>query len=169
MPWTNPPTRVYHGCDDQSADSITTTGIDLAYCRDRTDFGRGFYTTTILHQARNWANERCRLKRKATPGIAATVLVFEPKRSTLAALHHMCFVTDHENSDYWTFVAHCRNKRGFHDPHGHVNYDVVYGPVTLWRQRLVIKDCDQVSFHTMNALQALGPVVDRIQTRSLFR
>ena len=42
-------------------------------------------------------------------------------------------------------------------PHGRVAgpYDVVYGPVSLWQQQLVIKDCDQVSFHTDNALGIL--------------
>ena len=44
--------------------------------------------------------------------------------------------------------------------HGNKNYDIVFGPVSLWRQRLVIKDCDQISFHTEAALDILpAPVI----------
>ena len=44
--------------------------------------------------------------------------------------------------------------------HGNTNYDVVFGPVTLWPQKLAIKDADQVSFHTKAALEILpAPVL----------
>ena len=33
---------------------------------------------------------------------------------------------------------------------------LVYGPVTLWPQQLVIADCDQISFHTRRAVAGLG-------------
>jgi hypothetical protein len=65
MGWSNGPLVLYHGCDDTSAQSIMTPaspnrhGIHLAYSRPLADFGRGFYTTTYLHQAKNWANVRC--------------------------------------------------------------------------------------------------------------
>jgi hypothetical protein len=36
-----------------------------------------------------------------------------------------------------------------------VEYDVIYGPVSGFQQSLVIKDCDQVSFHTLDALNVL--------------
>ena len=34
-------------------------------------------------------------------------------------------------------------------------YDLVYGPVSLFPQSLVIADADQISFHTNNALNVL--------------
>src|SRR5262245_13835671 len=47
--------RLYHGCTSHDANNIQGHGIDLALCRLDTDFGRGFYTTTVLYQARQWA------------------------------------------------------------------------------------------------------------------
>lgn len=46
---------LYHGTDDKSAREIIAHGIDLSLCSPLTDFGRGFYTTTNLEQAKNWA------------------------------------------------------------------------------------------------------------------
>ena len=40
-------------------------------------------------------------------------------------------------------------------------YDVVYGPVSLFPQFLVIADADQISFHTDAALRALSTVAIR--------
>jgi hypothetical protein len=42
---------------------------------------------------------------------------------------------------------------------GDRNYDVVFGPVSLGRQQFVIKDADQVSFHTEAALKILPPPI----------
>ena len=56
--WSPPQSRyitLYHGCTSHDATSILQYGIDLARCRHDTDFGRGFYTTTVLYQARQWA------------------------------------------------------------------------------------------------------------------
>ena len=160
MPWTNGPLVLYHGCDHISADSIMTPvlpnqhGIHLTQSRALTDFGRGFYTTTSLHQAKNWANSRCRRQIHTASSWLATVLSFRVDRNRLAALQTLCFVTESSNTDYWDLVHHCR-AGGFHLLMGHNNYDVVFGPVSLWPQRLVIKDCDQISFHTPHGLLIL--------------
>ena len=91
MPWTNGPLVLYHGCDHISADSIMTPvlpnqhGIHLTQSRALTDFGRGFYTTTSLHQAKNWANSRCRRQIHTASSWLATVLSFRVDRNRLAA------------------------------------------------------------------------------------
>jgi hypothetical protein len=157
--WNNSPVRLYHGCDDRSAAAIQAArpgfghGIDLARCRPRTDFGQGFYTTTSEHQAKQWANERIRrMSKGALPALAATVIAFDVVRDDLADQEDLVFVID--GPDFYALVNYCR--AGF-APHGRAAgiYDVVYGPVSLWQQQLVIKDCDQVSFHTDNALKIL--------------
>ena len=60
------------------------------------------------------------------------------------------------NSDYWQLVSHCRSGKD----HGRVekSYYVVYGPVSLFPQLLVIADADQISFHTEEGLSVLGNV-----------
>ena len=65
-----------------------------------------------------------------------------------------------EKAGYWHFVEYCRQGGA---PHGRTGcptplYDVVYGPVSLATQQFVIKDSDQVSFHTQKAVDKI-PVV----------
>jgi len=65
--WSNPPLTLYHGTHSHAVGA--TPGLpagsalpgfvpDLSRCRRKTDFGLGFYTTTSLPQAREWASER---------------------------------------------------------------------------------------------------------------
>jgi hypothetical protein len=160
--WTNPPLSVYHGTDNRSAGAIGVTSPaplpafipNLALCRPFTDFGQGFYTTTNLHQARQWANTRV----LGGPGLGAyaVVLRFDLDRDWLASLDTLAFVRP--TADFWSLVTDCR--QGFpphqRQPPAPLPYEVVYGPVTLWPQILVISDCVQVSFHTQNAVAGLG-------------
>lgn len=124
----------------------------------RPDFGRGFYATTFLRQAESWANSRyIRLVQKH-PGISAVVLGLTVGRDALAALESLVFMDDQK--PYYDFVAYCR---GGHAPHNRQAaasplYDVVYGPVSIALQRLVIKDGNQVSFHTAQAVRAISSV-----------
>jgi hypothetical protein len=59
--------------------------------------------------------------------------------------------------DLWDLVADCRlgitphQRRPPHRP----AFDVAYGPVTLWPQRLTIFDSDQIGFHTERAVRGL--------------
>ena len=87
----------------------------------------------------------------------SAVLRFEVDRDQLAPLLSLCFVTESTgpNSDYWGFVQHCRKEASTHLLQGHRNYDVVFGPVSVGKQRFVMKDADQVSFHTEEALKIL--------------
>jgi hypothetical protein len=159
MAWNNGPLVLYHGCDDASASNINGNGINLTLCQPLTDFGRGFYTTTSLVQAKNWANARCRaLLAKSGIRRTATVIRFDVDRNQLAALDFLGFVTENSNPDFWDLIRACRRNS---PPAQHLRarnayYDVVFGPVTLWPQTLVIKDCDQISFHTAQAIQLLA-------------
>jgi len=142
--------------------------INLARCRPFTDFGQGFYCTTSLHQAQQWANARVlRTLAPTGPTPTAVVLAFQLNRYWLASLETLAFVRPIK--DFWDLVQDCRN--GF-PPHQrstpyNVCYDVVFGPVTLWPQRLVIQDCDQISFHTQRAVRGLkSPVVHSMGTHN---
>ncbi|HKO10180.1 MAG TPA: DUF3990 domain-containing protein [Alphaproteobacteria bacterium] len=153
MPWNNGPVRLYHGCDALAARAMQTHGIDLTRCRPRTDFGRGFYTTTSEYQAKQWANQRARRNPQNAAKSVAIVIRFDVDRDGLAALQDLVFVMD--GPDFYALASYCRT--GSMPLHGRARpYDVVYGPVSLWQQRLVIKDCDQISFHTPEALDVLS-------------
>lgn len=173
--WLNQPLTLYHGTDSGSlpswpvaVGSTLTFSVNLSRCRRLTDFGRGFYTTTNQHQARQWANTRV-LRTPMLLGVKAVVLAFSIDRDVLSSLDTLAFVRS--TTDYWDLVTDCRY--GF-NPHarakvGHLAYDIVYGPVTIWPQSLVIADCDQISFHTSKAAAALGlPILQAEAAVDLF-
>jgi Protein of unknown function (DUF3990) len=139
------------------------TGRGVGRVRTGTEFGPGFYATTSEHQARQWANQG--LRRALASGIRnqqAVVIRFEVDRDRLSRLESLSFVRD--DPGFWDFVAWCRPRgRTSHNRAHNPNlqpwpemYEVVHAPVTIWRQLLVLKDCDQISFHSNNAVQVLG-------------
>ena len=160
--WTNQPLVVYHGSDTVALGLAAPAlyavlhafAVNLAACSANTDFGRGFYTTTSDHQARQWANNRVRLAGSTGNPTRGVVLSFAVSLYSLASLKSLCFVR--ATPDYYALVEDCR--QGF-PPHqrtaGNPAYDVVFGPVSLGAQRLVIHDCDQISFHTAAAVAVL--------------
>ena len=167
MSWTNGPLILYHGTTDDAASAISKPSrarphsIDFNLCKPLKDFGRGFYLTTVLRQAESWADQKFRQRQKFKRVACSTVLRFEVDRDQLAPLLSLCFVTESAgpDSDYWDFVQHCRERTDTHLLQGNKNYDVVFGPVSLGRQQFVIKDADQVSFHTEAALNILPPPI----------
>jgi Protein of unknown function (DUF3990) len=160
--WNNPRLRLFHGTDSRSVAPLPAVGnafpafaVNLAICRPFTDFGQGFYTTTRLHQARQWANTRV-LRAPSRPGLFAIVMRLDLDRDWLASLDILAFVRPIR--DFWSLVTDSRNGFPPHQrlPPAPTPYDVVYGPVTLWPQTLLISDCDQISFHTQRAAAGLN-------------
>lgn len=152
MAWKNDDLILYHGTDDESAGKIIAYGIDLSLCSPLTDFGRGFYTTTNLDQAKNWGVLKAKKLRPRNPKTVGTVIELRVSRTWLGTLESLVFVRDAPETGFADFVRFCRRGGDPHRTGG--NYQVVYGPVALWqgltdplRTLLVIKDCDQVSFH----------------------
>jgi hypothetical protein len=164
--WTNGDITLYHGCTDQSLQPMLSTGIltdsihhgiDLAQGASRAEFGQGFYSSTWLDQAKFWANRQARRLRSRSHKISAraVVLSFAANRNELAKLQSLVFTN--ENADFWPFVKYCRSGNLPHGRHPWPSnsYDVVFGPVSIWPQLMVIKDADQVSFHTAEALKVV--------------
>ncbi len=152
--WTNQFLTLYHGTLEIHVQSILN-GVDVNRGRPYTDFGRGFYTTTVERQARTWASQLSQQKRATQPA----VIRFDVDRDALAQLDCLCFVRgSFDFDDFWSFVFHCRMKGGNHARATNQGwYDAVIGPVTAsWRQRLTIYDIDQVSFHTHRAANLLN-------------
>ncbi|TCU33143.1 DUF3990 domain-containing protein [Rhizobium azibense] len=146
MVWNNGPLIVYHGTDSLSGSNIRMNSIQASRFNPMSDFGAGFYVTTSLHQAKNWANERVR-----TIGGrgSAEVLEYSLARSAVDRLEHLAFVTD--TQDYHELVAFCW---GGGLKHNRMSpYDAIYGPVSLWPQALVIANCDQICFSNPSAVQ----------------
>ncbi len=165
-PWKNDNLYLFHGTLDIYAKSIRK-GVDVERGRDRRDFGRGFYTTTIKRQARAWAWQSALdyndARSRSEPEVAPVVFSFQVDRNDLAGLQCLSFArADHNADDFWRFVQHCRagaigHARHVYHPRFGEWYDIVIGPVAaFWRTRLAIVDSDQVSFHTGAGAQLLN-------------
>jgi hypothetical protein len=154
-PWTNQTLLLYHGTIQRNITSVLAT-INVDRARSTTDFGRGFYTTTIERQARSWAWELSKRTRGA--GHLPAVIRFDVNRDDLAQLECLWFARGNVDAeDFWSLVFHCRSGRPGHARATNGGwYDVVIGPVAAsWRQRLAVFDADQVSFHTARAARLL--------------
>jgi hypothetical protein len=171
LPWQNDDLILFHGCTDQSLHSQSSGGIkfgghphghgiDHTRGVTRGDFGPGFYTTTWLHQAKNWADIKAQKVRRNHPRAVALVLRLTINRNDLASLDDLVFTSD--GADFFPFVKYCRENGR---PHAlavfrQIPYDVIYGPVALTNQTLTIKDSDQVSFHSHRATRLIGSVTE---------
>jgi uncharacterized protein DUF3990 len=158
---------LYHGCSDQSLFPVSQKGIvvgggphNISHTAGglRPDFGPGFYTTTWLHQAKNWANLRVLKMSARYPNARAVVLSMRLARNRFANLQSLVFPSDRDS--FYSFVAYCRDGG---TPHAHLAYrsgpyDLIAGPVTVARQTLVIGQADQVSFHTAVATATISNV-----------
>ena len=101
---------LYHG----SLDAIEKP--DLAYSRDNTDFGKGFYATTIKSQALRWTN---RFKRRFGYG---TISIYEADEPDL---RNNALILEFETySLQWLeYISKCRTGK-IND-----NYDLVIGGI----------------------------------------
>jgi hypothetical protein len=149
-PWTNQPIVLYHGTIRRFANSILRDGVDVTCGEPNVDFGRGFYATTLISQARKWA---VAIASDRTEPFSVVRLTLD--RIALGSLRTLAFVRgETDAADYWSFVAHCRRGlRGASETDS--GYDVVYGPVARsWRgpdRSSVHRGYDQISFHGKRA------------------
>jgi hypothetical protein len=105
--------------------------------------------------------------RKA-PGAVAVVLRFAMKRNDLASLEDLFFIN--EKMGFFPFVGYCRAGGTPHAPVANRQqpYDVIHGPVAAYRQTHVIKDSDQVGFHTARATSKIPVVYEEARGIPLF-
>jgi Protein of unknown function (DUF3990) len=171
--WNSPLSEyveLWHGTTVLYKNDIETHGIQLARCAVDTDFGRGFYTTTLERQAKSWAWERFfewQARNPTKTGNQPVVLKFRVRRYSaggiegldrLRSLHFV--VGDHDNDEFWSLVQHCRQSipgdkaKGIAEVENDHNcgtsgwYQMVSGPAAaFWRQRVAMNGADQVSFH----------------------
>jgi hypothetical protein len=153
--WTNGPIMLFHGTTLASTHDIRGGGIDLAKCQNNTDFGRGFYTTTVERNA--WKMAKKKVDRV---GGQQAVVQLRLDRDQLGSLKTIAFVRGSVDAiDFWSFVYSCRNGLPFSaGPLG--IYDVAYGPVALYwggpENSRIYKGYDQISFHTQRAMEILN-------------
>lgn len=152
---------LWHGTTSVAREGVERR-IDLTKCAADTDFGRGFYTTTLERQAKLWAWEQfAKWKEQHPPGALMNPVVMrfrvrrfatskEPRRPAergLDSLSSLHFVRGgFENEEFWSLVQHCRSSRAAdartgrkavlrghkRGTRGRGWYDVVSGPVAAF-------------------------------------
>jgi hypothetical protein len=152
--WTNAPVELYHGTTMDFAESIVLSGVDVSFGRSRTDFGRGFYTTSRPDIARGWSQRVCRRVQDSSGAIVRLRI----SRAAISHLPSLCFIrSSMEAVAYWSFVQHCRHGLPHIQSTG-AYYSVVSGPIAVrWSgpaDSSTLFDSDQISFHS-NAAQAM--------------
>lgn len=170
-----------HGCTsaDLAAIKSATHHIQVAKGSPNTDFGRGFYTTTLFRQARHWAWHRLYSDNNpAGNGVGnAVILNFKIPRLDLADQQALTFVSgSYDAEGFWSLVQHCRqggNHKCPRFPQSESDewYDVVMGPVAaFWQQRVAMVDSDQISFHTQSVCNSLlNPLIDGALHNASFK
>ncbi len=152
--WINQDLVLFHGTIDRFEASILTD-IDVSKGLWERDFGRGFYMTTSLAQARAWAWRTS----QRYPGSLPSIVSVTVDRDSLAKLESLSFVRGAVDAhDYWSFVRGCRTPGADHGRSIKQGwYDVVVGPVSRdWRMLDAFPDADQFSFHTRRAANLLN-------------
>jgi hypothetical protein len=103
--WSNQDIVVYHGTVDTFAAAIVSGPIKVGLGKPNTDFGPGFYTTTLKRQAQMWAAQISATR----PGASPAVVEITINRLSLASLSTLAFVRgDFDAEDYWSLVHYCR-------------------------------------------------------------
>ncbi|MCL2283921.1 MAG: DUF3990 domain-containing protein [Fibromonadales bacterium] len=136
--------------------------ISLQKSKNNRDFGRGFYTTTLEEQAREWAEILFLRTQKGFP------MLYEFELQNFESLNVKSF--SEYNLEWLNFVKENRMSGGIQH-----SYDIVRGPVANDRTREAIaqymsgaydaeytikilihmKSNDQISFHTEKSLAKL--------------
>lgn len=150
--------RLYHGS------TVAVRKPSLRPGRSNADFGKGFYTTSVLEQAVRWAH----IKREREDAVRAVVSVYDFDESLLdnADLNIRRFTGADEPWLY--FVTDCRKscKHEYDLVQGPVANDKVFTTVNLFEsgvlsaeaailQLRAYKTYDQLSFHTERVISSL--------------
>lgn len=160
MSWTNPDLRLYHGTVDTHVPTILAgVSLTIPVIRFGCDFGRGFYTSTSEQQAREWGVTLSRQNRYQ--GTLPAVVYFELSRDAISQLDSLWFVRGNPSDDaFWSLVQHFRSFPRGQDHCRTGNspwYDAVVGPMARnWKTRRIVRESDQVSFHTDRAVTLLN-------------
>ncbi len=107
--------RLYHGS------IMTVHKPTLSRGRAKTDFGKGFYTTTSREQAEKWA--QIKKNREGHDGKRAVVSVFEFDERLLHDTRYKTMHFDGATVEWLDFVVGNRKGENAH------NYDIIMGPV----------------------------------------
>jgi hypothetical protein len=138
---------------------------DLSKCREKTDFGKGFYTTTSFEQAVKWAI----LRKNRSQAKEAYVAEYEIDETILSSEEYKIKHFSGATKEWLEFVFN--NRKGlevevFDMAMGPVANDSLYATLLLYEQGVLSVEAtitqlkthtlfDQLSFHTSKAIETI--------------
>lgn len=152
--------RLFHGS------IVEVRKPSLRYGREHTDFGKGFYTTTLAEQAEHWA----KIKKDRAKAARAVVSIYEIDEGILSDSDLQIREFYGVDESWLNFVVNCRKensiRHGFDLVFGPVANDNVFTTVNLYESGILdapaaiaqlraYKTYDQLSFHTQRVITAL--------------
>lgn len=150
--------KLYHGS------TVVVRKPSLRPGRPNADFGKGFYTTSVLDQAVRWAH----IKQEREEAARAVVSVYEFDESLLDNADWNIRRFTGADEQWLFFVTDCRKSKphDFDLVQGPVANDKVFTTVNLFESGLlsaeaailqlkVYKTYDQLSFHTHRVIGTL--------------
>ena len=152
--------KLYHGTF-----SLDIAQPDLSKCRNKTDFGNGFYTTTSVEQARKWAV----LRKNRFHTENAYIIEYEIDDNILSSREYKIRFFDGATKEWLEFVYNNRKGRETEQLDmvmGPVANDSLYATLLLYEQGVLSVAAtieqlkthalfDQLSFHTSKAINTL--------------
>ena len=108
--------RLYHGS------TMTVRKPAISRSRSKTDFGKGFYTTTSREQAEKWAQIK-KNREGDDENVRAVVSVFEFDEKLLDSAQYNTRHFSGATAEWLDFVVSNRKGDASHD------YDIIMGPV----------------------------------------
>lgn len=105
--------KLYHGSNTQ------VEIPDLEFSNRKRDFGKGFYLTSSLEQAKSWAKHRTKISNQGHP----IVTIYDLDDSCLNVLNVKTF--KNANKEWLKFITNNRKSKENIDN----QYDIIIGPV----------------------------------------
>ncbi|MCU7767012.1 DUF3990 domain-containing protein [Priestia megaterium] len=124
---------MYHGTNSRHYQSLFN-GVSLRECKNKTDFGRGFYLTTKFIQASKHANNRSRFNGDAI------VFVYDVDVAALRQFQEKIFRK--MDREWAEFIYLNRSERVIMDHHG---FDYVFGGVADGKIEDLIEELDEIN------------------------
>ncbi|NFD70540.1 DUF3990 domain-containing protein [Clostridium botulinum] len=138
--------KLYHATSGEGANSIKVNGVDLNHGTRNMDFGRGFYTTTDLEQAKNWIDHKFKGN--------GEVLEFNIPKSEFDALNNKVFTS--ADAEWENFVRNSR--KGMTNSYDTISGPMLRNPIKKFYEGLVSAKSSgqQTAFNTQNAIDLLN-------------
>jgi len=138
---------LYHGTAARYAATIRENGIDLTYGRPDADFGKGFYVTDNLEQAREWMKHQ-------SHGEPGAVLHYRVPANELHELSGRSF--SEPDAAWQDLVRAMRAQTAPLHPYNWVEGPLLLNPQDFLKGKSPVTGGHQISVHTPDAVDLLN-------------